>query len=46
MPVAITVKLLANAMNKTPGGKFLIDGFPRNADNVQGWNKIMEDKVL
>lgn len=22
-------------------GAFLIDGFPRNADNLDGWNKTM-----
>lgn len=26
-------------------GKFLIDGFPRNEDNLQGWTKQMSDKV-
>lgn len=25
--------------------KFLIDGFPRNQDNLDGWIKQMEDKV-
>lgn len=45
VPVAITVKLLANAMSKVPNGKFLIDGFPRNEDNVAGWNKDVGDKV-
>ena len=24
---------------------FLIDGFPRNKDNLDGWNKQMGDKV-
>merc|ERR1712045_221078 len=24
---------------------FLIDGFPRNEDNLQGWNKQMGEKV-
>lgn len=24
---------------------FLIDGFPRNKDNLDGWNKKMADKV-
>ncbi|KAL5266791.1 hypothetical protein ACHWQZ_G003992 [Mnemiopsis leidyi] len=45
VPVAITVKLLAKAMEKVPNGKFLIDGFPRNEDNVAGWDKDMQDKV-
>lgn len=25
--------------------KFLIDGFPRNKDNLDGWNEQMSDKV-
>jgi UMP-CMP kinase len=25
--------------------KFLIDGFPRSKDNVEGWNDVMGDKV-
>lgn len=24
---------------------YLIDGFPRSEDNVQGWNEVMGDKV-
>lgn len=27
-------------------GRFLIDGFPRNADNLDGWNKTMSVSVL
>jgi len=44
VPVAITVKLLGKAMD-TAGkdGKtcFLIDGFPRNMENVTGWNDVI-----
>lgn len=25
--------------------RFLIDGFPRNEDNLQGWKKVMDDKA-
>ena len=25
--------------------KFLVDGFPRNEDNVAGWNAVMGDEV-
>lgn len=25
--------------------KYLIDGFPRSADNVEGWNEVMGDRV-
>lgn len=24
---------------------FLIDGFPRNQDNLQGWNSVMDGKA-
>ncbi|KAI6240538.1 Like-Sm ribonucleoprotein and Adenylate kinase domain containing protein [Aphelenchoides fujianensis] len=46
VPVAITCKLLEEAMNAAgdaPG--FLIDGFPRNRDNLDGWQKEMSGKV-
>eukprot|EP00918_Siedleckia_nematoides_P099207 GHVU01217091.1.p1 GENE.GHVU01217091.1~~GHVU01217091.1.p1 ORF type:complete len:334 (-),score=39.12 GHVU01217091.1:1701-2702(-) len=45
VPVAITCRLLKKKM-KTLGwenGKFLIDGFPRNEDNLQGWMQEMTD---
>ena len=32
-------------MNKNSVKKFLIDGFPRNDNNLQGWNKEMDGKV-
>merc|ERR1719203_1762893 len=45
VPVEITVGLIKNAMNKLMAeeGKyvFIIDGFPRNQDNLEGWNKVM-----
>ncbi len=25
--------------------RFLIDGFPRNQDNLQGWNSVMENEA-
>jgi len=46
IPVAITIGLIKTAMEKagTEGkDKFLIDGFPRNADNLSGWNEIMDE---
>lgn len=48
VPVAITVKLLINAMDEeAKKGKtcFLIDGFPRNLDNVTGWTENVGDKA-
>jgi UMP-CMP kinase len=49
VPVEITVNLIKRAIEDeiaTPNGKqrFLIDGFPRNKDNLQGWEKVMANK--
>ncbi|XP_038616095.1 UMP-CMP kinase [Tachyglossus aculeatus] len=50
VPVEITISLLKREMDETMAAniqksKFLIDGFPRNQDNLQGWNKTMEGKA-
>lgn len=36
---------LTQAMEKSDQNKFLIDGFPRNKDNLDGWQKEMGDKT-
>ncbi|XP_043487555.1 UMP-CMP kinase 2 [Polistes fuscatus] len=48
VPVEITCSLLERAMqtSQAPKKRFLIDGFPRNEDNLTGWNKVMSDKVV
>ncbi|XP_032680812.1 UMP-CMP kinase isoform X2 [Odontomachus brunneus] len=48
VPVEITCSLLDRAMriSDNPHNRFLIDGFPRNQDNLDGWNKVMSDKVI
>lgn len=38
---AMDETMAANAQKN----KFLIDGFPRNEDNLQGWNKTMDGKA-
>ena len=45
VPVEITVNLIKKAMENSgwQHKKYLIDGFPRNDDNYQGWNSIMGD---
>ncbi|CEF65429.1 UMP-CMP kinase [Strongyloides ratti] len=44
VPVEITCQLLKNAMAQSGKGKsFLIDGFPRNQNNLDGWEKEMKD---
>lgn len=57
VPVEVTCSLLEKAMSKhitsrsAAGdsdfgvGKFLIDGFPRNQDNFEGWQRQMSEKV-
>ncbi|CAE8719220.1 unnamed protein product [Polarella glacialis] len=47
VPVEITVQLLQKAMEERgwEDGKYLIDGFPRSFANMEGWNKILADKV-
>ena len=45
VPVEITIALLLKAMKKSPKTKFLIDGFPRNADNLKGWCNVVGDKA-
>ncbi|KAI0983114.1 hypothetical protein GJ496_005328 [Pomphorhynchus laevis] len=47
VPVDITCSLLLNKMQSNEREKhFLIDGFPRNEDNLLGWQRIVGDKVI
>lgn len=48
VPVEITCSLLNRAMqnSSSPDKHFLIDGFPRNQDNLEGWTKEMSDKAI
>jgi len=47
VPVEVTCSLLENAMiaNKDVTRDFLIDGFPRNKDNLDGWQRQMSAKT-
>lgn len=45
LQVEITVRLLKKAMQRDGNTKFLVDGFPRNFDNVDGWNRVMGEEV-
>ena len=44
-PTPITCSLLKRAMKESAKNDFLIDGFPRNEENLTGWNEAMGDKV-
>ena len=47
VPKEIIVNLIKKAMEKHgwEKNKFLIDGYPRSQDNVDGWNAIMGNIV-
>lgn len=45
VPVEITCKLIQNAMEASTANQFLIDGFPRNKDNMNGWSTSIGDQV-
>ena len=47
VPVDITCNLIRNAMIEHGWAekKFLVDGFPRNQDNFDGWTRIMGEDV-
>ena len=47
VPSTITCNLLKKAMLDAGWDtkKFLIDGYPRNDDNVQGWAEIIGDSA-
>lgn len=45
VPVEITCSLLERAMIESGAENFLIDGFPRNENNLEGWNRQMGDKA-
>lgn len=47
VPVEITCQLLKKGMEKNgwSAKRFLIDGFPRNQDNFDGWMRVMGEIV-
>lgn len=45
VPVEITCGLIETAMRESGKETFLIDGFPRNKDNLDGWNQQMGTKT-
>ncbi|BFU23970.1 UMP-CMP kinase, putative [Entamoeba histolytica HM-1:IMSS-B] len=50
VPAAVTVELLLNAIRNDEHKVFIIDGFPRNAENKEAWflqaNKVNIDTAL
>lgn len=46
VPVEITCALILDAIEADGGKRFLVDGFPRNANNLSGWQASMGDSRL
>ena len=46
VPVAITCSLLLRAMEESKCKNFLIDGFPRNQDNLDGWIREVDPEIV
>ena len=47
VPVKITCNLIKNAMDSYGKNNiFLIDGYPRNQDNIDGWKDIFGDNYI
>jgi len=45
VPVEITIKLLMAAIEANGGKRFLVDGFPRNTNNLAGWQKVAGEEL-
>ena len=45
VPVEVTVKLLINAIKASGAKRVLVDGFPRNTNNLSGWQQVVGDDV-
>ncbi|CAH0590015.1 unnamed protein product [Chrysodeixis includens] len=45
VPVEVTCSLIHKAMQNSGKTRFLVDGFPRNKDNLDGWERVMSDKT-
>jgi UMP-CMP kinase len=45
VPVEITVGLLMDAIKANGGKRFLVDGFPRNTNNLSGWQQVVGDEL-
>jgi len=41
VPAEVTVGLLRKAMDASGSTRFLVDGFPRNIENLTCWNDVM-----
>ena len=45
IPTEITINILEKAINENLHSKLLIDGFPRNNENLLGWIRCMRKQI-
>lgn len=45
VPVEVTIKLIMKAIEENGGKRFLIDGFPRNTNNLSGWQQVAGESL-
>mmetsp|Transcript_45349 Transcript_45349/g.119021 ORF Transcript_45349/g.119021 Transcript_45349/m.119021 type:complete len:352 (-) Transcript_45349:414-1469(-) len=45
VPVEVTVKLLIDAIRESGAQRVLVDGFPRNTNNLSGWQQVAGDDL-
>lgn len=45
VPSSITVHLIEKAISNSKASRILVDGFPRNMENLNSWNELMEDRM-
>ena len=45
VPSSITVALIEKAITNSKASRILLDGFPRNMDNLNTWNNLMKDRA-
>lgn len=45
VPSEVTVKLILKAISESTNDKFLIDGFPRNEENREVWDRVVSDYI-
>ena len=45
VPVEVTVRLLIDAIRASGAQRVLVDGFPRNTNNLSGWQQVVGEEL-
>ena len=46
MPSEFMAKLILKAISQSSNNKFLIDGFPRNDENREVWDRVVRNAIF